>query len=63
MLTKGNEVVKYDLKSILEVFKMFFANMAGTLLEKVQHPPNKYDIDSVNNRFSTTFKGWWNHFK
>lgn len=32
---KDNEVVKYDLKSILEVFKTFFADMVKTLLEKL----------------------------
>ena len=49
MLPKNNEVVKYDLKSILEAFKTFFTYMAETLLEKRQHPPHKYYNESVNN--------------
>ena len=45
---KDDKVVKYEPKTISEVFKMFFANITETLLEKFLHPPNKYGIDSIN---------------
>ena len=45
---KNEKVVKYDPKSISEVFQTFFANMAETLLQKPPPPQNKYVIDSVN---------------
>ena len=47
MPSKKIKVVKYDPKSISEVFQTFFANMAETLLQKLPPTPDKYDIDSV----------------
>ena len=46
---KDGKVVKYDPKSILKVFQVFFTNMAKTLLQKLPLPPNKYGINSVKN--------------
>ena len=45
---KDDKVVKYDSKSISEVFQMFFASMAETLQQKRPPAPDKYGIDSVN---------------
>ena len=43
---KDEKVVKYDPKSISDVFQTFFTNMAKTLLQKLSPSPNKYGIDS-----------------
>ena len=45
---KDDKVAKYEPKTISEVFKMFFANITETLLEKLSHPPNKHGIDPIN---------------
>ena len=44
---KVEKVVKYDPKSISDVFQTFFTNMAKTLLQKLPPSPSKYGIDSV----------------
>ena len=36
---KEEKVVKYDLKSISQVFQTFFTNIAETLLQKLLPPP------------------------
>ena len=35
-------------KTFQKVFKTFFANMVETLLEKLPHPQNKFNVDSLN---------------
>ena len=44
---KEDNVVKYESKSISEVFQTIFASITETLLQKLLPPPNKYGIDLV----------------
>ena len=44
---KEDNVVKYESKSISEVFQTIFASITETLLQKLPPPPNKYGIDLV----------------
>ena len=53
---KGDEVVKYDPKSISKVFQTSFTNMVKILQQKLPPPPNKYAIDSVKNFYKNLNK-------
>ena len=37
----------YDIKTMPEVFKDFFSNLAESILAKIPDPSNKYNLKSV----------------
>ena len=43
--------MKHDTKSILKIFKSFYSNLAGDLLEKLPKSPNRYTIKSVSDYY------------
>ena len=39
--------MSFETKSILDVFKNYYSNLADSLLKKLQCPPNKYTLNSI----------------
>ena len=50
---RDNDTLTYDIQSISTVFKKFFLNLAESLLTKLPNPPDKYNLESVINHYST----------
>ena len=44
---KVNNTMSFETKSILDVFKNYYSNLADSLLKKLQCPPNKYTLNSA----------------
>ena len=43
-----NDTLTYDTCSISKIFKIFFSNLAKSLLIKLPNTPDKYNLQSVN---------------
>ena len=50
---EDNDTVTYDTRSISTVFKNFFSNLPESLLPKLPNPPDKYNLKSAINYYSS----------
>ena len=50
---EDNDTLTYDTHSISTVFKNFFSSLAESLLIKLPNPPDKYNLESVINYYSS----------
>ena len=50
---QNNDTLTYDTRSISTVFKNFFSSLADSLLIKLPNPPDKYNVESVINYYSS----------
>ena len=50
---EDNDTLTYDIRSISTVFKSFFPSLAESLLIKLPNPPDKYNLESVLNYYSS----------
>ena len=50
---KDNNILTYDTRSISTVFKNFVSSLAGSLLIKLPNTPDKYNLESVINYYSS----------
>ena len=48
-----NDTLTYDTRSIYQIFKSFFSNLAKSLLIKLPSPPEKYNLQSVIRYYSS----------
>ena len=51
---QDNDTLTYDTCSISTVFKNFFSSLAESLLIKLPNPPDKYNLESVINYYSSS---------
>ena len=45
---KGGEKISFDEKTNNKCLKSLYANLALNLVNKIPHPPNKFNLDSVS---------------
>ena len=45
---EDNKRLKYDLKSVAQIFAKIYSNLAESLLKNLPNSPNKFGIDSVH---------------
>ena len=50
---KDNDTLTYYICSNSTVFKNFFSNLAESLLMKLPNPPDKYNLESAINYYSS----------
>ena len=50
---EDNDTLTYDTRSISKVFKNLFSSSAKSLLVKLPNPPDKYNLESVINYYSS----------
>ena len=50
---QNNDTLTYDTRSISTVFKNFFSSLADSPLIKLPNPPDKYNVESVINYYSS----------
>ena len=50
---KDNNILTYDTRSISTVFKNFVSSLARSLLIKLPNTPDKYNLESVINYYSS----------
>ena len=50
---KDNNILTYNTRSISTVFKNFVSSLAGSLLIKLPNTPDKYNLESVINYYSS----------
>ena len=50
---EDNDTLTYDTRSISTVFKNFILTLAESLLTKLQNPPDKHNLESVINYYSS----------
>ena len=52
---EDNDTLTYDARSISKFFKNFFSSLEESLLTKLPHPPEKYNLESVINYYYSSF--------
>ena len=45
---EDNKRLKYDLKSVAQIFERFYSNLAESLLKNLPNSLNKFDMNSVH---------------
>ena len=50
---EDNDTSTYETRSIPRVLKNFFSSLAESLLIKLRNPPDKYNLESVINYYSS----------
>ena len=45
---ENNKRLKYDLKSVAQIFAKFYSNLAESLLKNLPNSPSKFDMNSVH---------------
>ena len=50
---EDNKTLTYDTSSIFTVFKNLFSDLAESLLNKLANPPDKYNLKSAINNYSS----------
>ena len=51
---ESNNTLTFDKKAVAKTFEDFFSNLAGSLAVKVPNAPNKYNLESVFQYYSTS---------
>ena len=50
---EDNDTLTYDTRSICKIFKNLFSSLAESFLIKLPNPPDKYNLESVTNYYSS----------